>query len=74
MPTLDDRTRALLEIFGANLKAARLAAEMSQADFAAKTGIHETRLYQIELGRKNLTMSTMVVLADVVGRKVVELL
>jgi DNA-binding XRE family transcriptional regulator len=60
----------LFAIFGENLKAARLACGLKQSDVAKQTGLTQQRLSLIEAGHQNLTLKTMMRLAQVVGHEV----
>jgi len=60
--------------FGERLRQTRLAMNMTQAELAKRSGIHDRYIGRVELGRKNLTLSTMLKLATVVGCKVGDLL
>ena len=57
-------------LFDQNAKAARIKAGLSQADVAELTGIPQSRIFKIKLGRVNMTLETMMVLARAVGRDV----
>jgi DNA-binding XRE family transcriptional regulator len=60
--------------FGENLKAARLHSGLKQADIAKQAGLTQQRLSTIEAGQQNLTLRTMVRLADAVGLTVSDML
>lgn len=60
--------------FGERLRQARLAANMTQAEMAERSGIHEQYIGRVEQGRKNLRLDTMVRLAMVVGHSVSDML
>jgi DNA-binding XRE family transcriptional regulator len=60
----------LLAIFGANLKSARLKSGLKQSDVAERTGLTQQRLSLIEAGHQNLTLKTMMRLAQVVDHNV----
>jgi DNA-binding XRE family transcriptional regulator len=74
LPTLDaelcaaaERSqRELQRVFGVNLKAARLKADLKQAELAALTGLTQQYLSLVEAGRQNITIRTMTLLAKVV--------
>lgn len=66
--------RALQISFGQNLRLARINAGLTQRDIEARTGIKQAYVSQIEAGKLNPTLATMVALADVVGKNVRELL
>jgi DNA-binding XRE family transcriptional regulator len=57
----------LVAIFGDNLRAARLKSDLTQAEIADRLGITQQYLSLIETGRKNVTLRTMIALADVLG-------
>jgi transcriptional regulator with XRE-family HTH domain len=61
-------------LFGQNCKAARTEAGLSQADLAERTGIPQPRVSQIELGKANITLETMTILARVIDRDLLYLL
>lgn len=61
-------------IFGANLKAARLKANLKQSDVAAMTGLTQQYLSLIEAGQQNVTIKTMALLAKVVDHDLIHLL
>ena len=61
-------------LFGANLKAARVKANLSQYELAAQTGLTQQYLSRIEKGRKNVTIRTMSTLSKVLGLEVSTLL
>jgi transcriptional regulator with XRE-family HTH domain len=64
----------LSAVFGANFREARLKAGLTQVDVAAHAGIQQSHVSEIESGQQNLTLSTMVTLARVVGTDVHKLL
>lgn len=70
----DPLTEELRRNFGANLRAARLAAGMTQAQLAKGAGLTQQFVSLIESGRMNLTLSTMALLAKVLGREVAVML
>ena len=61
-----DAPEDLLAIFGENLKAARLELGLKQSDMAQLTGISQQRLSYVESGKQNVTLRTMMHLAQVV--------
>ena len=61
-------------IFGQNLRAARLKSELKQSEVAERTGLTQQYLSLIEAGQQNITLKTMVLLADVVGRNIIDML
>jgi len=64
----------LAAIFGANLRAARLRAGMTQAQLAAGAGLLQQYVSLVELGKQNVTLTTAQTLARVVERDVRTLL
>jgi ribosome-binding protein aMBF1 (putative translation factor) len=71
----DNDTPGELQIlFGANLKAARVKANLSQYELAAQTSLTQQYLSRIEKGRKNVTIRTMSTLSKVLGLEVSTLL
>ena len=64
----------LVAIFGANLKAARLKAGLTQAQLAAGAGLLQQYVSLVESGKQNVTLTTAQVLAKVVNRDVRTLL
>jgi DNA-binding XRE family transcriptional regulator len=70
-----DATPADLQIiFGENVKAARERHGMSQREFSQQTGFTQQYLSLVETGQKNLTLRTMMTLAQAVGETVSEML
>jgi DNA-binding XRE family transcriptional regulator len=61
-------------IFGENVKAARERHGMSQREFSEQTGFTQQYLSLVETGQKNLTLLTMMTLAQAVGETVSEML
>ena len=55
-------------IFGENLRVARLKRGLNQREVAARTGLPQQYLSQIELGQQNVTLRTVELLAKVVDR------
>jgi DNA-binding XRE family transcriptional regulator len=60
--------------FGNNLRAARLKAALNQSEVARQTRLTQQYLSLIEAGQQNLTLRTMIKLAEVVGSDLLELL
>jgi transcriptional regulator with XRE-family HTH domain len=58
---------AMQILFGENLRLARLRAGLTQQELAAKANIRQAHLSQIEGGKLNPMLMTMVALADAVG-------
>jgi len=74
-PGSDERLSEDLRLaFGKNFREARLRAGLTQAQVAERTGLTQQHVSEIEAGRVNLTLATMVALARVVGQEVVTLL
>ena len=61
-------------MFGQNLRAARLKSGLKQSEIAERTGLTQQYLSLIEAGQQNITLKTMVLLADVVGRNIIDML
>ena len=65
-PVWDD----LATIFGQNLRAARIKADLTQAQLAERTGLTQQYVSLVEAGHQNITIDTMAALARAVGRDV----
>ena len=65
---------ALQVLFGERLRQARIAAGMTQAEMAERSGVHVQYISKVELGQKNLTLGTMAKLAAAVGHSVSDML
>jgi DNA-binding XRE family transcriptional regulator len=61
-------------VFGQHLKVARLKAGLKQSDVADRTGMTQQYLSFIEAGQQNITLKTMILLAEVVDRDIRDLL
>jgi transcriptional regulator with XRE-family HTH domain len=59
---------AMQILFGENLRLARLKAGLTQQELAAKANIRQAHVSQIEGGKLNPMLMTMVTLADAVGK------
>jgi len=70
----DPFTEDLRRNFGENLRLARVGAGMTQAQLAERTGLTQQYVSLVEIGRQNLTLSTMAVLARIFGQDVVSML
>jgi transcriptional regulator with XRE-family HTH domain len=57
-------------LFGENFRQARTRAGLTQRDIEAQTGIKQAYISQIEGGKQNPTLGTMMVLAHAVGKDV----
>ena len=53
--------------FGKRVKEARLKREMSQADVAARLGLHSTYISQVERGVRNVSIKNVEKLARALG-------
>ncbi len=59
---------AMQILFGENLRLARIKAGLTQQELAAKANIRQAHVSQIEGGKLNPMLMTMVALADAVGK------
>jgi len=73
-PAANGASAELRILFAANLRKARQKAALSQEDLAAYAGIHQPYVSDVERGVYNITLETMVNLADAVGVDVRQLL
>ena len=64
----------IVEIFGTNVKAARLELGLSQAQLAEQAGLLQQYVSLVELGKQNVTLVTAQAIAKVVGRNVSDML
>lgn len=64
----------LVKVLASNVRAMRLAAGVSQEELASRCGLHRTYVGSVERGERNATLSTLEVLASVLGVSVPELL
>jgi transcriptional regulator with XRE-family HTH domain len=64
----------LVKVLATNVRAMRHAAGASQEELAARCGLHRTYVGSVERGERNVTLSTLEVLASVLGVSVPELL
>jgi len=55
---------------GKQIKARREFLDISQNDLSMHSGVAQTRLSQIELGKTNFTIDTIEIIADVLGMEV----
>jgi ribosome-binding protein aMBF1 (putative translation factor) len=69
-PQADDVPPELQVIFGENLKAARLKRGLNQRQVAARSGLPQQYLSQIEQGQQNVTLKTVELLAKVLDHDV----
>lgn len=72
--TLRKPTSHLTAILAANIHAYREEKGLSQEDFADICGLHRTYIGSVERGERNVTLSTLEVLASVMGVSVPQLL
>jgi ribosome-binding protein aMBF1 (putative translation factor) len=63
----DDTSEGMHVLFGANLRQARLKAKLSQAELAARTGMRQPYISDIENGVRDITLGTMTSCARAVG-------
>jgi transcriptional regulator with XRE-family HTH domain len=73
-PPGEPASTELRKTFGANFRAAREKAGMTQARVAEAIGTNRAYISHVERGVHNITIETMVQLAGVVGRRVADLL
>jgi transcriptional regulator with XRE-family HTH domain len=59
--------------FGARLRQARAAAELSQEGLAARSGMHRTYVGSVERGERNISLDNIYRLADALGMDVRDL-
>jgi DNA-binding XRE family transcriptional regulator len=64
----------LQTIFGDNFRRARLNCRLKQSEVADRTGLTQQYLSLIEAGQQNITLKTMVLLAEIVGHDVAAML
>lgn len=67
-------SKRLVKVLAANVRALRHAKGVSQEELAAQCGLHRTYIGSIERGERNATLSTLEVLASVLGVDVPQLL
>ena len=74
-PSLQLSDRAtLLHLLGATIRQYRQHQGLSQLTLAARTGLSPTYIYQIEQGQRNLSVLSLLRIAEVLGLSVVHLL
>jgi len=61
--------RKLFEQLGRDIAEAREARELSQQDLAAKIGLTQSVIAQLELGQRNPTIATLLTVAKGLGLK-----
>ena len=64
MSILPSKIEEHKKLFGVNLKSIRLRKELSQLDLAVLCDYEKTTISRIENGRTNVTLSTIVTLAE----------
>ncbi len=64
----------LIQVLASNVRTLRHAQGVSQEELAAKCGLHRTYVGSVERGERNVTLSTLEVLASVLRVSVPELL
>lgn len=67
-------SKRLVKVLASNVRALRHAQGVSQEELAASCGLHRTYVGSIERGERNATLSTLEVLASVLGVTVPQLL
>ena len=70
----EDAPDAMRALFGENFHTARIKCGLTQNDIEALTGIKQAYISQIECGRQNPTLATMVALALAVEKPIHQLL
>jgi transcriptional regulator with XRE-family HTH domain len=61
-------------VVGRNVRRLRLAAGLSQEDFAHACGLHRTYIGAVERGERNITLSTLMKITSALGATPVDLL
>ncbi len=64
---VDAATRAKLVEIGETIREARERTGLSQAALAERIGMHRENMIRVEKGRTNLTVETMMKIADALG-------
>ncbi len=67
-------SKRLTEVLVTNLRNLRLARGMSQEELAAISGLHRTYVGSVERGERNVTLSTLELLASALNVSVTDLL
>jgi transcriptional regulator with XRE-family HTH domain len=73
-PKLRKPSERIVKLLATNVRALRHALDVSQEELAARCGLHRTYVGSVERGERNVTLSTLEVLASVLGVSVPELL
>jgi transcriptional regulator with XRE-family HTH domain len=66
--------KALVRVLAANIRSLRHAKGVSQEQLAFACGLHRTYIGSVERGERNVTLSTLEVLASALGVSVPQLL
>lgn len=74
MVKIDSTTLTLQRIVAINLRERRLRLGLSQEEFAEQSGFHRTYIGSVERGERNITLSTLQSLAQVLQVAPTELL
>lgn len=72
MPSLDEKR--LYAVIGANIKAARIHAGLSQDDLASKLGLLRTSVTNIEAGRQKASISAIYIICSNLDVKMIDIL
>ena len=64
----------LRKILAQNIRAHRAKTDLSQDEFAEKCGLHRTYIGSVERGERNVTLSTLELIARCIGTSVPALL
>ena len=64
----------MIQVLASNIRTLRHAKGVSQEELAARCGLHRTYVGSVERGERNVTLSTLEVLASVLEVSVPELL
>jgi transcriptional regulator with XRE-family HTH domain len=70
----DETSESMRALFGANFRRGRQKAKLTQTDVQELTGIRQHYISEVESGLHNLTLGTMITLAQAVGTDVRALL
>jgi len=70
----DETSEGMRTLFGANFRRGRQKAKLTQTDVQELTGIRQHYISEVENGLHNLTLGTMITLAQAVGTDVRALL
>lgn len=67
------QTRAVLVSFGQRFRSIRLSAKMTQRELARRSRVGYRFISEMELGRENPSLATIVLLADGIGCELADL-